>query len=314
MSAIPGGGRSAREIQAGLRNVLVDRVTAEVSGALDAAGIRSIVLKGPAIAAWLYEPDVVRGYGDSDLLVAHREWDRAIETLVALGFVGEKDVLGHPRMESLTSHPWRRGDDHVDLHATIEGLGAEPEAVWSALSRRTERQVIGGRELEVLGPVARTLHVALHAAQHQDGKPLLDLRRAHERLPESTWAQAAGLARELDGLPAFAAGLRHIDDGGALLGRLGLDDVRTADTTLRELGVPLAEGLHALSAVRGARRKLGVLRREVLPGREFMRWWSPLARRGRRGMLAAYLWRVLWLARHAPAAARAVRRARRDAR
>ena len=30
-----------------------------------------------------------------------------------------------------------------------------------------------------------------------------------------------------------------------------------------------------------------------------MRWWSPLARRGNRGLAGAYLWRTIWVIGHA---------------
>jgi hypothetical protein len=52
-----------------------------------------------------------------------------------------------------------------------------------------------------------------------------------------------------------------------------------------------------------------------VPDAEFMRSWSPLASRGTVGLAVAYMWRPLWLARHAPrgfiAWARARSRARR---
>ncbi len=49
---------------------------------------------------------------------------------------------------------------------------------------------------------------------------------------------------------------------------------------------------------------------ELFPRPEFMRWWSPLARRGRLGLVLSYPRRWLWLALQAPRGLWAVRRAR----
>jgi hypothetical protein len=52
-----------------------DVATAEVVEALRAAGVRSIVLKGPSIARWLYADGQPRPYGDTDLLVSPADLD-----------------------------------------------------------------------------------------------------------------------------------------------------------------------------------------------------------------------------------------------
>ena len=51
--------------------------------------------------------------------------------------------------------------------------------------------------------------------------------------------------------------------------------------------------------------------RQVLPPPDYLRFRSPLARRGPVGLAAAYAARPVWLARHAPRAVRAWRAARR---
>src|SRR5215213_9657052 len=133
-------------IGAGLRALLIDRVTVEVHRALEAGGVPSIVLKGPSIANWLYGPDEVRGYGDSDLLVPHRDWDRAGRVLESLGFQNFLASMAHPRMESYASDPWFRNGEDIDLHSTLYGIGVPPAAVWDVLCRKTVRMAIGGAE------------------------------------------------------------------------------------------------------------------------------------------------------------------------
>jgi hypothetical protein len=156
--------------------------------------------------------------------------------------------------------------------------------------------------------------VALHAAQHQDGKAVFDLEKAVAQLDDEVWAQAADVARELSALPAFSAGLRLVHGGPEVARRLGVSDVRSVHTELRAQGVPLAEGLAQMYGTPGLRAKLRLLVNELFPKPAFMRWWSPLARRGGAlGLALAYLWRPVWLVLHLPAAVRTVLRARRAA-
>ena len=80
---------------------------------------------------------------------------------------------------------------------------------------------------------------------------------------------------------------------------------------LRASRVPLTESIYELSVAPGIRGKLKLFMSELAPNPAFMRWWSPLARRGRLGLAVAYLWRPVYLVTHAPAAIRVVWRARR---
>src|SRR5207248_1785857 len=68
------------------RSLLADVTTGEVTTAFRHANIRSVLLKGPTIARWLYEHVAMRPYVDSDLLIAVGDLDRAEEVLAALGF------------------------------------------------------------------------------------------------------------------------------------------------------------------------------------------------------------------------------------
>jgi hypothetical protein len=52
---------------------------------------------------------------------------------------------------------------------------------------------------------------------------------------------------------------------------------------------------------------------KLVPPATFMRKWSRLARRGRIGLLLAYLWRPLWLVGRTPRAMAQWRQARRAA-
>ncbi len=293
----------------------VDQQTAVITTELQSAGIRTVLLKGPAIAEWLYKGRGIRAYADTDLLIAREDWDRAIDTLRGIGFRDELETGAHPRMESFHSYPLARGRENVDLHCTLWGIPARFETVWRVLSSRTERMRVGGREVEVLAPGPRALHVALHAAQHgpQARKPMGDLTYALELLSDDVWVEATGVAVELDAVPVLATALKYTPEGAALAQRLGIADRWSIDALIRVSQVPLAEGFHELATTQGLRQKLRLILRELAPSAEFMRWWSPLARRGRGGLVLAFLWRPLWFLWRALPAYLAWRRARRRA-
>ena len=294
-----------------VRNVAIDRLAVEIATAFAVAGIETLVLKGPVLAAWLY-PGEVRPYGDADLMVAPRDWDSAVAILAQLGFSDHLGPLAHPRMESFASTAFLRGEDNLDLHCVLHGLDGDPEQIWAVLLAGAEHQSIGGAELRVPGRPALALHVGLHAAHHVEGKPIEDLRRAIAVADEDCWRQALELARRLDGLRTFASGMRLLPQGAELIRRLGAEDeVRSARHEVRFAGVPTAEALDALlqPGVTNHQR-LRTVAGEIFPRPQFMRWWSPLARRGRLGLVLSYPWRWLWLAVKAPRGLWAVLRAR----
>jgi hypothetical protein len=76
--------------------------------------------------------------------------------------------------------------------------------------------------------------------------------------------------------------------------------------------VPTAEGIDSLLAPgQSLRWRISTVARELFPRPDFMRWWSPLARRGPLGLALSYPWRWAFLAWNAPRGLLAVRRARR---
>jgi hypothetical protein len=285
------------------RNLMVDRVTAEVSGALAAAGVESLVLKGPVLAEWLY-PGEVRPYGDSDLLISPGDWRAALEVLERLGFHEFVHPTTHPPIESNAATEFLRGEQNVDLHRTLHGLEGSPTLVASTLMAGAGRQVIGGAELRVAGRVALLLNVGLHAAHHfGEDKPVEDLRRAIQQADERLWWEALGQARAFDGVPAFASGLRRLPEGVELARRLGIEDVRATRYELRRQHIQTAEGIDVLLSTKLAHgERLAIIAREFFPAPRFMRSWTPLARRGWLGLAGAYVWRAIWLLLHAPRA------------
>jgi hypothetical protein len=206
---------------------------------------------------------------------------------------------------------WKRADDggNVDLHMTLLGAEASPADVWSLLTAEVEPLKLAHGHLEGLNRHATAVVVTLHVAHHgrEVRKPLDDLARAVERFPHPTWLAAVALAEQLAATPAFAAGLRLRPEGAKLAERLQLREDPSAEIILRaDTAPPMALGFEWLSHVPGIRAKGRLIAGKVVPDAEFMRAWSPAARRyGRPGLVLAYIWRPLWLVWHAPRAFRA---------
>lgn len=296
-----------------LQPSLVDHVTAEVAAAFRLEGIRSILLRGRATAAALYDDPADRFYGDVDLLVDPTQFDGARTTLRQLGFAGLSiEVSRHePRPYS---EVWSRDEPPVivDLHNTLSGVGAPSEAVWQALAEKTERLELRGSEIETLSPGGTAFVLALHAGKHGKYEATSrDLGRALERLPFDAWREAAALAERLDATAAFAAGLRLVAGGPERLERLEVARKRSLEAELRAASAPhMALALTWLA--RGAatpRQKLAIVARRLFPPAEFMRAVYP--NRGRLGLAAAYVERPITLLTRLPRALRALWQARR---
>jgi hypothetical protein len=287
----------------------VDAVTAQVVRMLRADGIRPILMKGGALRAWLYADGTPRRYGDVDLLINPAEHDRAWNLLVGAGW------RPHPSQRAHADHlrgPLGRAPIPIELHRTFHRFTAAPEVVWEVLDPHTVTLRIGGADVEALDEPALALVVAVHKTMHAGApKHVEDLRRALATAPDASWWIAAGLADRLGCLDAFGASLRSQPEGRELADRLALPE--TVRPRLRlaldPATPPTADAL--LIAWEARRRPSQALRRLLLPTPPTMKAHYPLARRGRRGLLVAYVVRPVRLLRHLPAGIAAARRAQR---
>jgi Uncharacterised nucleotidyltransferase len=309
--------RAAALIAAGTA-LHADAVAVEAALALAAVDIPSILLRGAVIARHFYGRSEVRAYGDADLLVEHSHRARAEHVFRDLGFE-HVAVLGQ---RAADRPPWsstwsRRADNaELDLHWSLVGARRPPYQVWETLRREVEPVAVLHSDLQGLNIAAAAFVVALHAAHHGPvmRRTLDDLARALER-PREPWEDACRIARELDALQAFGAGLRLLPAGADLAAELRLPATRDVEALLRsEAAPPTALGFDWLARTPGLRRKLVYLGGKLVPDAKFMRAWSPVARSGSRtGLALAYLWRPFWLALHVPSGMRAWLIARRRA-
>lgn len=307
------------EIQAVANVLRINAATAELLRAFAAEGVECLVLKGPAIAGWLYTEDDPRYYVDSDVLVRPADMPRAEDVLRRLGFENQFDDTRMPGWWREHGSEWGRASDHVlvDLHRTLPGVGIGAAEAWAVLSAVTDRTPIAGYPASILGAPARTLHIALHAAHHGTawGGPLADLERAIDRVGLPVWREATALAQRLAAIDELSAGLRLTTAGEALAVALGLPAARSVGAVLRASSPPpVALGFEQLARAGSARQRAAIAWRKLVPPVTFVRHWQPQGTETRRGLALAYLRRPLWILRHSPAGLRSWLAARRQVR
>ena len=301
-------GRRKRAVVHAAGQLRVDAVTAEVATALQRAGVASLLLKGPDIAHRLYAGKAERSYVDVDLLVAPVGLLRAEQVLEELGFHDPlRDVPDQergPHDLEPHAHVWLRSDSPaVDLHLSLKGVDATPEAVWTELSRRPETLRLGSAQVDVPSAAGLAFIVVLHAVQHgrREARTLRDLELAIRVISTEDWREARALAAALGAERAFGAGLSLLPQGLQLADTLGVEAVASIELELFSadvFGPGLAvERLRRTSGIRG---KLRFGLRLLLPTPAFMRVWSPVARRGPLGLALAYLGRPFWLLARLP--------------
>jgi len=288
----------------------LDATACEVLAAFRVAGVDALLLKGPALARLLYAEGETRGYSDVDLLVSPADLPSARAALAEAGYhdvsgaLGIDDVAGILHAETwVGSDP--QGHQTVDLHLRLPGARAPVQAAWDALVAHRTSIDLAGQTVPVLDRVGLAVHLATHAAQHGTGhaKALVDLQLGLERWPAEVWRDAAQLADEIDATAAFATGLRVVAAGAELSAELGLPSTAGLEWELanREARPRGTFHVEAWRNARGLRERADLLRRALLPSREWIAYTHPWAQRRGPYLLAAYVLHIgrcpLWATR-----------------
>ncbi|MEB3258932.1 MAG: nucleotidyltransferase family protein [Cyanobacteriota bacterium] len=168
----------------------------EAQAALEQAGLRALLLKGPALAVQTTGVARGRGGGDLDLLVAPEDLPAVVALLEGLGFHRPPGMFPR-RLDSFwgryarwTGHELsleRPGSPCLDLHWGINTVRAPLppfEALWQA--RQTVN--LNGRAVPTLSLEHAFRHSCLHAASDQwmTLHHLLDVALLARQLPPAT--------------------------------------------------------------------------------------------------------------------------------
>lgn len=177
---IPEPARSAFDeghVGATARNALLLSEAASVQAALEAAGIASIVLKGPGLLVAHY-PDIgARHVGDVDLLVRKRDSGNADRIARSLGARERDPVLRYDGTRAEHAEP---GEVHSPLVYTAHGVALEMHQAqpgegrggsdFDGLLARSRTVAWQGRQLRIPSVADLAAGACMHVFDHHDGR------------------------------------------------------------------------------------------------------------------------------------------------
>nr|WP_047168728.1 nucleotidyltransferase family protein [Sphingomonas sp. Y57] len=193
-----------------------------VSGALDAASIGFVVLKGPLLLRALYDDYFTRPSSDLDLLVDRHDYDRAAGVLRSLGYAPADRCESRWWLHYLGEQhflPPGRSLATVDLHHRVQQPGCPAPRELASYIGNGRRMVLGSTAVPVLSPIHACLLAAIgfvKAAFHREHslRYLTDLAAQLLAMSEQE--------RHVLDVVARAQGIRHLlafawDCAGTLL-------------------------------------------------------------------------------------------------
>lgn len=284
---------------AGESQAFLDAATVDVVDALASQGVNCLLLKGAGLLHLLYRAGEGRSYVDIDLLVDPSATHSTAHVLDRLGYRNLSAARGVDDIGGVVhGSTWlgtARDVDHaiqLDVHRWLPGARAAPEVAWEILWRhRTSIDLAAGR-VPVLAREGQALQLAMHVAQHgaEYAKGLRELSLALERWPADVWRAAAQLAAEVDAADTFAAGLRLVPRGAALASVLGLPAPDLVDWHVRHQSERPRGFFHleAFSSAAGMSERMNVVRRALVPNRQWLAAEYRIGRRGPIGLALAY--------------------------
>lgn len=176
---------------------------------LATSGIPALPLKGPILAAAVYGDVSLRGIScDLDLLVAHKDYDRARSLLMSAGYT-RRIVEGGELHDDACDLLAPNHGATIDLHTSLVGNpGTRPMNVPAILSRCQQREILGA-SLPVMSPEDQLLYLCLHGAKHMFARLLwiADLAALIRSNPDLQWNSVIEHAHSLAARRRLALGL-----------------------------------------------------------------------------------------------------------
>lgn len=134
--------------------------------ALDRAGVATVVVKGPVLAALWYGDPSARRYHDLDVLVGPAEFAAAIDALAAVGFVETNRNWTGYRSLGMGEVPLHDGTVSIDLHWHLVTFARDRRSFRVRTAELLEGRVpieLGSVPAHRLGDEDTLAHTVLHA-------------------------------------------------------------------------------------------------------------------------------------------------------
>jgi len=211
--------QEARQQQRSALPLIAD--TLEVVAALERSGLRTLLLKGPALALQTSGQPWSRGGGDIDVLVAPADLPRAVAVLEGLGYARPPGQFPRRlgsfwgRYSRWACHelPLKRGGRWLDLHWFPSSVRA-PLPCFEALWHERQMLQLNRQPVATLGLEHAFRHCCLHAAcdQWMELRQLVDLTHLAALLPAASGARLRQLSsvRQSCAAAHAATGASHL--------------------------------------------------------------------------------------------------------
>lgn len=156
------------------RSMQVAKQLAKITVAFQEQGVELLVLKGPALASWLYPHPAARPHSDIDLLVRPWQLARGREILKGLSYRCVWDKFDQSSMARLYKHeefipgPGMANCKQVELHWNFDpDLGMLDAAEMDGVFTRAVEVNAQGLTFKTLSPVdffiANAIHMGIHS-------------------------------------------------------------------------------------------------------------------------------------------------------
>ena len=180
------------------RNLFLTKELLKVIQLLDAHRIPSIPYKGPVLAASVYGNLAFRMFGDLDILVREREYQKAQHLLIAEGYGLTKEF----DYESTLVHG--SGLFAVDLHKGMTAREFSCPLTFEYLAGRMQSITVAGTTVPALSPADTLLMLAIQIAKDSGSRysqlaKICDIAELLRLYPQLDLAQVLRHARRLGG-------------------------------------------------------------------------------------------------------------------
>lgn len=165
------GEHKQRFLRDAVHKLFLSRILLRLLQALEAAGIRALAYKGPALATVLYGDIALREMSDLDILIDPASFSAARKVLIGLGYQPQfrhthkqEQACLHSDCELLFHSS--DGNVAVDLHWAITPPHLAPRLSFDELWQRRRLVSLGSQSVPTFSAEDTTLLLAIHGGKH----------------------------------------------------------------------------------------------------------------------------------------------------
>jgi hypothetical protein len=175
-------------------------------------GLQVLAFKGPVLAEDVYGNVGLRTFSDLDLLISHRDLEKAVSLLRAQGFCQDIDLdpAQYRKLVDKWHHAVLKKDGiMVELHWELTGRYFSRNVEIESLLPRVEEIEVAGHKIQMLGPEDLLLFLCVHGCHHYwvQLDSVCCIAELVKKKTNLDWELVWQLARQLGALKMVVLGL-----------------------------------------------------------------------------------------------------------